>query len=109
MLVEKQMSKVKQGVMVVLIIVTNAIVGYVLYANFTPKRRPKVVIEQTEAPAPQAQKNVSALEVLPEQIDTSLLDNPNFKALKKFGSWPVPVPATGRPNPFIPVTPPPQL
>ncbi len=105
MLVEKKMSKAKQLVMVGLIVVTNMVVGFVLYKNFAPRKRPSIAVAPSEVRG-QGVENLSLLETMPEDFEqsSSVLMHPDFRRLKKYGSWPVSVPHTGRPNPFLPLS-----
>jgi len=105
MLVEKKMSKTKQMVMVGMILVTNMVVGLILYKNFAPRKRPSFVGVPSEVRG-QGVENLSLLETMPEDFEqsSSVLSHPDFRRLKKYGSWPVSVPQTGRPNPFLPLS-----
>jgi hypothetical protein len=103
MLIERQSSQQKRMVLIALIVVINAMVGYLAYRNFAPRRRPATTSAGvvTITP-PQVSENIATIETLAQEFDRALLDREEFKMLEKYGSWPVGEATTGRANPFLP-------
>jgi len=103
MLVERQTSKVKQTVMIVLILVTNIVVGIMLYQNFFPKKRTRQTVPVVEFMSPQLTGQLSNIGAPAEHFDVSITASADFASLKKYGNWPVQFGTLGKPDPFIPV------
>ncbi|MEW6610156.1 MAG: hypothetical protein AB1352_00790 [Patescibacteria group bacterium] len=104
MLIERQVSRKKQTIMLIAIVLTNSVGGYLLYKNFFyTKSAPRA----EEAPvvsviSPKVSEALAAIETLAEGIDRSIIESEEFRSLQKYGTWPLGEARTGRVNPFIP-------